>query len=602
MMGLFRKDSPAEKKLKELTGGFKLSKEYRNLLKERGITLKGGIDIQGQLKSEIKKGKVNEFNLETRFKQLINEKATVNQVPNKKCPECGELQEEDNTFCINCGYKFNSAKPKDPQLKCPHCNKSFSRFKNVCPYCHKSRVPEKTCPICNKKQKASNTYCIGCGHDFVNEVFESKKIKCPNCNSELSENTEICPHCQYDFKTKKAPEKEENVFKIVPENIDFARQTRFLNSFDFNLKSCPDCDTKFLKSDPFCFNCGSSVLTQDTVKNDNLEVKDGKLVEKENQQNADELSSLEALYNQTVQSKYAPVFKVVYVLYLEHVRTKPSKKFSDKIAKDYETTPNNLKKQAIEDGFIEPASPLLAANDFKVNDLKEILKQYGLKVSGKKDELIERLGENLSEDELKKYFKSKNYQISDNGLEFLKNNSYILYVLNDKDISKVFSPVDFSKVFEEKEYSQEEIQDKIVTYLKGMQDKKLTRDDWAEFKIYSNAIAQVLEDKGELKEALNFRFKVFLFDLNNYSVVINEPEPARTRLKQKDMVKITGLLHRLSLPVDELKELFDVAYNEVLFKTVITSQDSLIYLLKVFGGENLDNISKEINERYSNPY
>jgi len=39
-----------------------------------------------------------------------------------------------------------------------------------------------------------------------------------------------------------------------------------------------------------------------------------------------------------------------------------------------------------------------------------------------------------------------------------------------------------------------------------------------------------------------------------------------------------------------------------VFKTVITSQDSLIYLLKVFGGENLDNISKEINEKYSNPY
>jgi len=601
-MGLFKKDSPAEKKLKELTGGFKVSKEYRNLLKERGIALKVGIDIQSQLKSEIKEGKLNEFTLESRFNQLINEKAIVKQVPNKKCPKCGKLQQEDYIFCINCGYEFNSEKPEDPQLECPHCNKSFSKFKNICPYCHGSRVFEKTCPVCNKKQNASNTQCIDCGHDFVKEVVESKMINCPNCNNLVAENTAVCPHCQYDFKTKIAPKKEEDVVKIVSENIDFARQTRFLNTFDFNLKSCPECDTKFLKSDPFCFNCGCNVLTHDTVKNGNLDIKDGKLVGKENQQSVDELSSLEALYNQTVQSKYAPAFKVGYVLYLEHVRTKPSKKFSDKIAKDYETTAYKLKKQAIDDGFIERGSPLLGASDFKVNDLKEILKQYGLKVSGKKDELIERLGENLSEDELKKHFKSKNYQISDSGREFLKRNSYILYVLNDKDISKVFSPVDFSKVFEEKEYSKKEIQDKIVTYLKDMLDKMMVRDEWGDFKIYSNAIAQVLEDKGELKEALNFRFKVFLFDLNNYSGFINEPEPARTRLKQKDMVKITGLLHCLLLPVDELKELVDVAYNEVLFKTVITSQDSLIYLLKVFGGENLDNISKEINEKYSNPY
>ena len=41
--------------------------------------------------------------------------------------------------------------------------------------------------------------------------------------------------------------------------------------------------------------------------------------------------------------------------------------------------------------------------------------------------------------------------------------------------------------------------------------------------------------------------------------------------------------------------------KSVLFKTEITSQDSLVYLLKVFGGEDLDSISKEINQSYSNP-
>ena len=95
---------------------------------------------------------------------------------------------------------------------------------------------------------------------------------------------------------------------------------------------------------------------------------------------------------------------------------------------------------------------------------------------------------------------------------------------------------------------------------------------------------------------------MFLFDVNNYNIVLNKPEPSKTRLKQKDIVKLTRLLHKLTLPVDELKELFDNAFNEALFKTVITSQDSLIYLLKVFGGEDLGNVSAEVNEKYSNPY
>lgn len=68
------------------------------------------------------------------------------------------------------------------------------------------------------------------------------------------------------------------------------------------------------------------------------------------------------------------------------------------------------------------------------------------------------------------------------------------------------------------------------------------------------------------------------------------------------MTKLTQLLHKLTLPIGELKELFESAYDEVLFKTVITRKDALKYLLKVFGGEDLDNISKEINDSYSNPY
>ena len=68
------------------------------------------------------------------------------------------------------------------------------------------------------------------------------------------------------------------------------------------------------------------------------------------------------------------------------------------------------------------------------------------------------------------------------------------------------------------------------------------------------------------------------------------------------MVKITKLMHKLTLSIDELKELFNNACNEVLFKTIITNEDSLIYLLKIFGGEYLDSVSKEINEKYSNPY
>lgn len=625
-MGLFSKDSPADKKLKELTGGFIFNKSFRDTLKSNGLSINDGIKINEQLKKEIKQGTVNEHNMESRLFQLIDrypDYDTSSNIKLKKCPSCLENQDIENKVCVYCGHHFYSP---ETTKSCPKCNQLQEEQNAFCINCgheFKEAKKEKKCPICDEMQDEGNNICTSCGYDFVNKRTRPKHKNCPNCGIELFETTNFCINCGYDFERQIMPEDEiacpncgmktkkssDNcpgcgysfISKGMPETVDKIRQINFLTNYEFNLKTCPDCNTKFLKEDPFCFNCGASVLTKQTVKNDNLEVKDGKLVTKDESGN-DELTDLEALYSQTVQSRYAPSFRVAYVLYLEEFRKNPAKKFSDRLAKHYDTTPNKLNRQALEDEFIELASPLNAARDSKVSDLKEILKEHNLKVSGKKDELIERLGENLTDEELKKHFKSKTYQISEKGLEFLSENSYILYIYNNSDISRVFYPSEIGKIFEERQYSEDEIHEIILKYLKRIFDEKLTQELWVDFRIYANAIAEVLEDKNELKDALNMRLKVFLFDINNFSIVSHRPEPKKTKLKQKDMSKLMELMHNLALSIDELKEEFSKAYDEVLFEVEITKEDSLIYLLKIFGGEDLDKISEEINESYSNPH
>lgn len=627
-MGLFSKDKAVDKKLKELTGGFLLSSSFVNRLKMNNLNRADGTRIRDQIKKEIKQGSLNEFNLEARLDNLIDQysnKKTVRRPLRKKCPKCSKSQNAKNSTCIHCGHKFHIS---ETSKKCPKCNKLQEEDTKFCINCGYEFIDpkkNKECPICHEVQDADNKVCINCKYDFEHKKIKPKYKNCPNCGKRLFNRTKKCINCGYDFKTKQMPDEylicpECNVktkksskkcpkcghdytIKVIPKSVIKTRKISFLANYEFNLKTCPDCNTQFLKTDPFCFNCGSSVITRQTIKNDNLEVKDGRLVAKEewSMQN-DELDDLEALYSQTVKSKYAPSFKVAYVLYLDWFRKNPTKKFSDKIAKHYDTTVNKLKKQALEDEFIELASPLIVAKESKVSELKEILKQHNLKVSGRKDELIERLGDNLSQEELKKYFKSKIHQISDEGLEFLSKNNYIIYIYNNKDILRVFSSSEIVKIFEEKEYDTNEIQDIILKYLKRIFDKKLSQELWVDFKIYANAIASVLEDKNLLEEALNIRLKVFLFDINNFSIVLGRPDPRKTKLKQKDISKLTELLHNLSLSIDELKELFNQSYNEVLFDVVITKEDSLVYLLKIFAGEDLVKVSSEINDSYSNPY
>lgn len=654
-MGLFRKGSPAEKKLKELTGGFLLSTAFTNRLKDNGLKTEDGIKIKNKLKEEIKSNKINEFNIETRLTELINEFSNVSTVTSevnssnqsssykkkcpkcnksqdadnnvciycghkfiqkpsqKRCPACNQYQDDDNAFCINCGYDFKNKIINETKIQCPNCKKEQYIKNKTCTDCgydfNSKKLPEftKTCPKCGITQKAARLFCCNCREDMRQIDYDNNPslVECPKCNRKIPKDKDPCPFCKTniaEYEVNKINDEKKKQRQNELKSIDFVNNISFLANYNHNIKICPDCNTQLLKSDPFCFNCGATVITNETVKNDNLEVRDGKLVAKDENNNSDELSDLEALYAQTVQSKYAPSFKIAYVLYLEAFRKNPSKKFSDKIAKRYDTTPNKLKKQALKDEFIEPAPAISEAKSFKVSELKEILKKHDLKVSGKKDELIDRLSENLTEDELKKYFKSKNYQMSEKGCEFLSNNNYILYIYNNSDISRVFYPSEIGKIFEEREYSMDEIYEKLIVYLKRILDEKLTQELWIDFKSYSNAIAEVLEDKGDLKEALNIRLKVFLFDINNFSVVLSQPDPKTCRIKNKDVSKLNNLLHKLSLPIDELKELFEKSFDELLFKTVITSQDSLIYLLKIFGGEDLEVISAEIRDKYSNPY
>lgn len=83
-MGIFQQ-SPAERKLQELTGGSTLSAEFKALLKANNIDLVTGEHIKKQLKEEIKLDIVSAEGLETRIRYLIKKHANtmVEETPAK---------------------------------------------------------------------------------------------------------------------------------------------------------------------------------------------------------------------------------------------------------------------------------------------------------------------------------------------------------------------------------------------------------------------------------------------------------------------------------------------------------------------------------------
>lgn len=93
------------------------------------------------------------------------------------------------------------------------------------------------------------------------------------------------------------------------------------------------------------------------------------------------------------------------------------------------SNPRLLHQQLIDEWYLVPSNSEQILLSFTIPDLKTILTSYGLKVSGRKVELINRILENTNLIELEEflYQESTRYSLSEKGKEFLEeHNDYFL--------------------------------------------------------------------------------------------------------------------------------------------------------------------------------
>lgn len=559
-----------------------------------------------------------------------------------RCPNCSQFQDLKNNFCIHCGHELTEA--PTVLFKCPQCEKEISIDAKFCPFCF-FVIRQKKCPDCGQEQNENNDICSGCGYDFVNKVSSHELKECPQCAEKVIENSKACPKCGHDFIDKAMPKikppqvskllrfQRETIFlsnydfnlkpcpkcnskllwnekfcyscgcdlenyeipvqapkqPMVSKLLKFQRETTFLSNYDFNLKLCPECNSKLLWGDVFCYNCGEKVGSEDAVLPQSIP-------EGEVKPKAEAHEKVKAPISKT---DYPPEFRIPLVLYLEDVKKNPKKEISNSILKKYGADLDKIKEQAIADEFIELESPLMVANSLKLTDIKKVLKEHNLKVSGKKEELIQRLGEGLTEEELNSHFKGEKYLITDKGLEFVNNNNYIIYIHKNSEVSEVIFPSEYVNIFDEREYPQDEIYVTLIDYFNDKFVNQLNEGKWDDFKSYSSAIASVLKDQGYLEDAMIMRFKVFLFDINNYSPELQKANPSQAKLKSKDIYKLIDTLAKLNKPPEEVMKLFATACGEFMFKREISDEDSWKYFVEIIQGKELKEVSKEINEDYS---
>ena len=85
-----------------------------------------------------------------------------------------------------------------------------------------------------------------------------------------------------------------------------------------------------------------------------------------------------------------------------------------------------------EKGFIDLAPPKETLNLFKVAELKKICAEHGLKVSGRKAELISRISDALTDEEVEKLLPARSYVLTESGKKETDDNNYIFDIGREK--------------------------------------------------------------------------------------------------------------------------------------------------------------------------
>jgi len=170
-------------------------------------------------------------------------------------------------------------------------------------------------------------------------------------------------------------------------------------------------------------------------------------------------------------------------------------------------------RSLLERGFLQIGDLQSAIALENVTVLKEELKKHGLKVSGKKDELILRLISEVSHEELNSRFTKRTYRLTELGKKALEEESYVPYIhrhaLEDLDIWSL------NKIIHQQPYMP--YRDKIWGYLNKRSMEHFAARDFGLYRNCRHYMSTFLMEERKIKDALGMLSEVAFYDLSGLS-------------------------------------------------------------------------------------
>ena len=245
----------------------------------------------------------------------------------------------------------------------------------------------------------------------------------------------------------------------------------------------------------------------------------------------------------------------------------------------------------VEEGYLSGNGGTVTAEEiskkYTVADLKVLLKENGLKVSGKKQELVERILPVLNEGA-----GAGDYELTDKAYEFLKENDWIdLYM---------FALVAFR--FEDyKDYVEGSSADKIETAL-NFCDEILSRALIAnQFIVFIDALsakAHVYAYDGDYNSFMDYDLQRYILGLNPISLDA-QTYATYDPINDANIYNLRRVLEKLDM--GSLKKRFDKIWNICNIRnTTVPKKTCYKILQRALDGADLEELNFDIKEKYFN--
>ena len=244
----------------------------------------------------------------------------------------------------------------------------------------------------------------------------------------------------------------------------------------------------------------------------------------------------------------------------------------------------------VENGYLAGEGGAVSAESiskkYTVAQLKELLKENGLKVSGKKQELVERLLPVLSES-------SGDYELTDKAKKFIEENQWIdLYM---------FALVAFR--FDDYEtYVKASSEDDVSTALKFCDEiisRALMSNQFLVFIDALSAKAHVYAYDGDYESFLDYDLQRFILGLNPIMDLDAQTYSSYDIINEANVINLKNVTERFNF--GSLKKRFDQIWAKSHINSItVPKKTSYKFLQKALSGADIEELNFDLREKYFN--